>query len=160
MGLGLHMESNEFQTAVRWWLGVGVARTVCPFCQDVALDPLGHHAITCRHGGDVVVWHSHLHDVFVDFCQRVHLSVSMEKGHDLTRDHSHTKPANVLIAWWDRGKPVGFDVTVTSSPLCPAVLRESCKASGAASMAAETRKLLTNGPKCQELGWTCISLSC
>ena len=35
MGLGLHMESNEFQTKVRWWLGVGVGRSVCPFCQDV-----------------------------------------------------------------------------------------------------------------------------
>ena len=54
------MESNEFQTAVRWWLGVGVGRTVCPFCQDVALDPLGHHAVTCRHGGDVVIRHNHL----------------------------------------------------------------------------------------------------
>eukprot|EP00731_Ephydatia_muelleri_P027925 Em0019g798a len=64
MGLGLHMEYNEFQTAVRWWLGVGVGRTVCPFCQDVALDPLGHHAVTCRHGGDVVIRHNHLRDVF------------------------------------------------------------------------------------------------
>ena len=31
--------------------------------------------------------------------------------------------------------------------------------SGAASAAAETRKILTNGPKCQELGWTCIPLA-
>ncbi|KAL5474555.1 hypothetical protein EMCRGX_G026516 [Ephydatia muelleri] len=88
MGLGLHMESNEFQTAVRWWL----------------------------------------------------------------------IPADVLIAGWDRGKPAAFDVTATS-PLCPAILRESCRSSGAASTAAETRKLLTNGPKCQELGWTCIPLA-
>ena len=29
---------------MRWWLGVGTSgRTVCPFCPDVALDPLGHH---------------------------------------------------------------------------------------------------------------------
>ena len=67
MGLGLHVESNEFQSAVRWWLGVSVGRTVCPLCQDVAVDPLGHHAVTCRHGGDVVVRHNHLCDVFVDF---------------------------------------------------------------------------------------------
>ena len=39
------------------------------------------------------------------------------------------------------------------------ILRESCRSSGAASTAAETRKLLTNGPKCQELGWTCIPLA-
>ena len=62
---------------------MGVGRTVCPFCQDVALDPPGHHAVTCRHGGDVVIRHNHLRDVFVDFCQRAHLSVSVEKGHGL-----------------------------------------------------------------------------
>ena len=92
--------------------------------------------------------------LFVDFCWRAHLSV-MEKGHGLTRDHSHTRPADVLIAGWDRGRPAAFDVT----SLCPAILRESCIVSGAASTAVETCKLLTNGPKCQELGWTCIPLA-
>ena len=105
-----------------------------------------------------MIRHNYLRDVFVDFCWQTHLSVSVEKGHGLTRDHSHTRPADVLIAGWDRGKPAAFDVTVTS-PLCPAILRESCRSSGAASMAAETRKLFTNGPKCQELWWMCIPLA-
>ncbi|KAL5494149.1 hypothetical protein EMCRGX_G015427 [Ephydatia muelleri] len=135
MGLGLHMESNEFQTAVRWWLGVGVGRTVCPFCQDVALDPLGHHAVTCRHGGDVVIRHNHLRDVFVDFCQRAHLSVSVEKGHGLTRDHSHTRPADVLIAGHTKG--------VMQIIWCSFYGSRDTQAS----------------PKCQELGWTCIPLA-
>ena len=64
----------------------------------------------------------------------------------------------MLIVGWDRGKPAAFDVTVTS-PLCPAILRNSCRMSGAASMAAEAHKLLTHGPKCQELGWTWIPLA-
>ena len=71
---------------------MGVGGTVCPFCQDVVLDPLGHQAVTCRCGGDVVVQHNHLRDVFVDFCRRAHLSVSVEKSHGLTRDHSPTRP--------------------------------------------------------------------
>ena len=50
-GLGLHLESNEFQMAIRWWLGLDTSRSMCPFCPDTALDPLGHHAVTCRHGG-------------------------------------------------------------------------------------------------------------
>ena len=116
----------------------GLVGLCAPFCQDVALDPLGHHAVTCRHGGDVVVRHNHLRDVFVDFCRRAHLSVSVEKGHGLTRNRSHTRPADVLIAGWDRGRPAAFDVTVTS-PLSPAILRESCRSFGAASTAAETR---------------------
>ena len=75
----------------------------------------------------------------------------VEKGHGLTRYHNHTRPADVLIAGWDRGKPAAFDVTVTS-PLCPAILRDSCRMSGAPSTAVETRKLLSNGPNCQVLG--------
>ena len=66
--------------------------------------------------------------------------------------------ADVRIAEPERGKPAAFDVTVTS-PFCPAILRESCRASGAASTVEETRKLLTNGPKCQELGWVCLPLA-
>ena len=51
-GLGLHLESNEFQMAIRWWLGLDTSgRSMYPFCPDTALDPLGHHAVTCRHGG-------------------------------------------------------------------------------------------------------------
>ena len=74
----------------------------------------------------MVVRHNHLCDVFVDFCGRARLNVSLENGHGLTRDHSHTRPADVLTAGCDRGKPAAFDVTVTS-PLCTAILRESCE---------------------------------
>ena len=42
VGLGLHLESSEFHTAVKWWLGMNsTARSSCPFCPDIALDPLG-----------------------------------------------------------------------------------------------------------------------
>ncbi|KAL5518207.1 hypothetical protein EMCRGX_G003898 [Ephydatia muelleri] len=33
-----------------------------PFCPNTALDPLGHHAVTCRHGEDVVIYHNRLRD--------------------------------------------------------------------------------------------------
>eukprot|EP00731_Ephydatia_muelleri_P026462 Em0018g562a len=55
-GLGLHLEFNEYQMAIKWWLGLDTSgRSMCPFCLDTALDPLGHHAVTCRHGGDLDV---------------------------------------------------------------------------------------------------------
>ena len=158
-GLGLHLESNEFQMAIRWWLGLDTSgRSMCPFCPDTALDPLGHHAVTCRHGGDVVTRHNRLRDEVFDLCRRAHLSVSVERGHGLTRDLSHTRPADILIAGWDRGKPAALDLTITS-PLCSVILGESCHQAGAAALAAETRKLHSNGPKCQELGWSCIPLA-
>ena len=55
-GLGLHLEPNECQMIIKWWLGLDTSGwSTCPFCPHAALDPLGHHAIACRHGGDVVV---------------------------------------------------------------------------------------------------------
>ena len=59
-------------------------------------------------------------------------------------------PADILIAGWDRGKPAALDLTITS-PLCSAILSESCHQTGAAALAAEVHKLHSNGPKCQEL---------
>ena len=56
---------------------------------------------------------------------------------------SITRPADVLIAGWDRGKPSALDIMMTS-PLTPALLGESC---GMAALAAETRKHLSNGLK-------------
>jgi 2-keto-4-pentenoate hydratase len=49
----------------------------------------------------------------------------------LTRDLDHTRPANILIARWDRGKPAAL-------ALCPAILGHP--PSGAAALAAEARK--------------------
>ena len=47
-----------------------------------------------------------------------------------------------------------------TSPLTPAILgRESSQMAGAAALAAEAGKQLSNGPKCLELGWTCIAMS-
>ena len=60
-------------------------QSMCPFCPDTALDPLGHHhAVTCRHGGDVVLRHNHLRDEVFDLCRHAHLGVSVERGHGLT----------------------------------------------------------------------------
>ena len=86
--------------------------------------------------------------------------MSLEKGHGLTRDLDHTRPADILILWWDRGKPpAALDITIITSPLCPTILGESCHQAGVAALAAENRKLHSSGPKGQELGWSCIPLA-
>ena len=46
-------------------------------------------------------------------------------------------------------------LTITS-PLCSAILGESCHQAGVAALAAEVCKLCSIGPKFQELGWSCI----
>ncbi|KAL5493867.1 hypothetical protein EMCRGX_G015101 [Ephydatia muelleri] len=55
----LHLDSAEYQMAIRWWLGLNTSEaSPCPFCPELVLDPLGHHAASCRHGGDVVTRHN------------------------------------------------------------------------------------------------------
>ena len=159
VGLGLHLDSSEFHTAVIWWLGMNfTARSSCPFCPDIALDPLGHHAVSCRHGGDVVIRHNRLRNIIADFCRRAHLSVRIEVGRGLLGTHNYTRPADVLVDGWDRAKPAAFDVTVTS-PLTPVTLNEASINEGAAALAAETRKHAANDARCQALGWSCIPLA-
>ena len=35
-------------------------------------------------------------------------------GYGLARDHINSRPSDILVQGWDRGKPEAFDVTVTS----------------------------------------------
>ena len=69
-----------------------------------------------------------------------------------------TRPADVLIAGWDRGKHAALDITV-ASPLCPAILPEASHHSGAAANGAELKKFNANSTKCTELGWTCTPMA-
>eukprot|EP00731_Ephydatia_muelleri_P021465 Em0014g56a len=111
--LKLHLDSAEYQTAIRWWLGLNTSKaSPCPFCPELVLDPLGHHAASCRHGGDVVTRHNRLRDIFVEFCRQAHLSVRVEAGFGLSRVQRNTRPADVLVQDWVRGSPAAIDITV------------------------------------------------
>ena len=49
---------------------------MCPFCPKTSLDSLGHHAVTCRHGRDVVIPHNLLRDIIADLCNLFSYSYS------------------------------------------------------------------------------------
>ncbi|KAL5516106.1 hypothetical protein EMCRGX_G001377 [Ephydatia muelleri] len=52
---GLHLDPIEFRVTVKWWLGLDTSQgSQCAFCPAHSLDPLGHHAITCKCGGEVL----------------------------------------------------------------------------------------------------------
>ena len=121
------------------------------------LDPLGHHASTCKRGGDAVFRHNRLRDVVAESCRLAHLSVKVEAGNNLTPDHSHTRPADVLVQNWSRGRPAAFDICVTS-PLNTLTLSEAGVCAGAAAQAGEVRKHSANDDKCGDLGWFCVPL--
>eukprot|EP00731_Ephydatia_muelleri_P012239 Em0006g1133a len=157
--LKLYLDSAEYQTAIRWWLGLNASEaSPCPFCPELIFDPLGHHAASCRHGGDVITRHNRLCNIFVEFCHQAHLSVRVEAGFGLSRAQRNTRPTDVLVQDWVRGSPAAIDITVTS-PLTPAMLRDASTSAGSAAYAAECRKHEANDTKCQELRWTCIPLA-
>ena len=97
------------------------------------------HAVSCKRGGDAVIRHNQLRNVhvFAEACRHAHFPVRIEMVSGLTPDHNHSRPADVLVEGWERGKPAAFDITVTS-PLCPAFLGEASQVAGAAALAAET----------------------
>ena len=99
---GLHLEPSQFQVAVKWWLGLDTSGDAqCALCPEKSLDPLGHHATTCKRGGDVVYHHNRLRDIVAESCRRAHLSVHLEVGHNLTPDHSNTQQTSSSLtgAW-------------------------------------------------------------
>ncbi|KAL5474062.1 hypothetical protein EMCRGX_G028636 [Ephydatia muelleri] len=158
-GLDLHLDPNELQISIQWWLGIDTARgSSCSLCPGLALDRLGNHATTCKRGGDVVTRHNHLRNVIVEFCHHSHLGVRVESGSGITPDLSRTWPADVLVLNWERGKHAALDITMTSS-LIPSILTAASLSEGAAAEEVEVRKHRANDPKCSELGWVCIPLA-
>ena len=161
VGLNLHFEPDEFQIALKWWLGMDTSLgSCCPYCPYHQLDPLGHHAVTCKGGGDVVLCHNSLRDAFSQFCHQACLGGQLEVGCGLGADKSHSRPADILVKNWIIGKAAAFDLTVTS-PLNRTTLTEAGVARGSAAMAVEVRKHMhgVNDCKCAELEWVSIPLA-
>ena len=129
--------------------------SLCPVCSEKALDPVGHQAIPCTHGGDAVTRHDLLRDVVANLFRQAHMGVTVEVGYGLTYDNSHSHPADVLVARWEKDLPAALDITMASR-LTPAILDEPCSTAGVAAVhvPAESHKHVANEPKYFELGWT------
>ena len=144
-GLGLSLDPNEHQMAIKWWLGLDTSPNSppCALCPEHPLDPLGLHALTCKltykQSGDAVSRHNKLRDVVLQTCHRACISAKAEAGSGLGRDLQHTHPADILASNWLCGKPPAFDLSVTSS-LNPSLLSEAGLTAGSPAVAAELRK--------------------
>ena len=71
--------------------------------------------------------------------ERAHWSVKEEAGSNLTLEHSHSHPADILVPNWSVGTPSAFDLSLTS-PLNLNVLSEVGVTAGAATRATELWK--------------------
>ncbi|KAL5506447.1 hypothetical protein EMCRGX_G008084 [Ephydatia muelleri] len=74
-GIGLHLQLSVFQVAFNWWLALDTSSgSAGPLCRESVLHPLGHHAFTCKRGGDIAT----LHNKIAEACCRAHLTVKVE----------------------------------------------------------------------------------
>ena len=78
-------------------------------------------------------------------------------GNNLT-NHSHTRPADLMVPNWVLGKPAAFDLSVTSS-LNSTTLLEANVRTGVAAQTTELRKHSSNDTKCNELNLVCVPLA-
>ena len=139
----------------KWWLGLDTSEgSLCALCPGSALDHLGHHAVTCKYGENVVTWHNPNRDILLETRCWTHIGVKVEVG---TRDHSKTCPADILLPNWFLGRNAALDVSITS-PLNPSILLEAGVSATAAAWATESRKHQANDPKCSDLGWVCVPI--
>ena len=58
----------------------------CPFCPTHSLDPLDHHALTCKYNGDMVSCHNRLRDALFESCRKAGVDGQMEVGSGLWHD--------------------------------------------------------------------------
>ena len=150
----LALEPNEMQVLLKWWLGIPISsmNSKCPLCLKT-LDPDGHHALTCRSGGDTITRHNKLRDCFANLCSKACLSPQLEKGPGI----DFSRPADVLVPNWSLSRPAAFDLKVIH-PLNTDLILEASMASGNSAECGEAGKHAKNDETCSELGWTCIPL--
>ena len=119
------------------------------------LDPLGHHAVTCKFGVDVVSRHNQQRDTFVQTCRLTGASASIEAGSGLGHEHLHTRPADVLLPNWVCSKLATLDFTVVSA-LGSTHIVEAGTTAGSAALEKEHAN---NDQKCTELNWVCVPMA-
>ena len=133
------------------------AGSQCSLCYDHSLDPLGHHATTCKRGGDVVIRHNNIRDILAESFCRAGISVQCEAGSGLSHDNRRTRPADILVPNWFYST-AALDLTVIS-PLNSNVIAEAGFTGGSAAASAEVLKHIENDPTCEDLGWICGPLA-
>ena len=111
--LGLHLQDREFRRCLRYWLGVPLYNSSysCPECH-VTADPFGDHQVGCGGNGDRISRHNSIRDVVFCAVQSAALAPSKETPNLVP--NSQSRPADILIPNWSRGRPAALDVHVIS----------------------------------------------
>eukprot|EP00731_Ephydatia_muelleri_P000477 Em0001g477a len=108
-------EEELKKIAIKWLLGFDTSEGF--LCALCPGSHLGHHVVTYK----------------------------VEVGNNLSRDHSKTCPADILLPNWFLGRTAALDVSITS-PLNPVIFLEAEDLATAGAQATESRKHQANDP--------------
>ncbi|KAJ9442903.1 hypothetical protein DIPPA_31097, partial [Diplonema papillatum] len=138
---GKDMEPQEFEVAVKMWLGSAVfeAGQTCEVCKKDGLDRLGHHALSCRHGGDWTAKHHAVRDELYMACLDAALEPKKEE-----KGTVGTKPGIIpgdvsLPRGVNERRPRSIDVTIVN-PQSASICQEAAISQGYAARKGEATK--------------------
>ena len=154
--VGLHLHSKEFRLCLRYWLWLLLfaVSSACPQCMRPT-DAFEDHQMGCGGNGDRVARHDALRNVIFTAAQSAALGPRKEAPALIVGTPS--RPTDVFLPTWSRGRPVALDVTVTS-PLQALTIQEASTA-GHALEVATSRKLATHLSPCRAAGLDFIPLA-
>ena len=144
-GLGFKMESVDFTSLLKWWLGKPVTATsgACPCCEQQA-DVFGDHLVSCKFNQPTQrhnALRDALHEVLLEHGIAAQKEVVIGEGR---------RPADVALPSFDSKGPTAVDLVV-HHPLCPSrALTGNVKSS---LKQAEEEKTAHSESWCQAHGW-------
>ena len=112
--LGLHLQDREFRLCLQYWLGLRMSEegARCRICHAVA-EPFGDHQVGCGGNGDRIHRHDSIRDAVFSAAQSAALAPRREVP-SLIPD-TRSRPADIFLPNWKRGRPAALDVTVIST---------------------------------------------
>ena len=154
--LGLHLVDWEFHSCLRYWLGLQMVEegSSCPVC-DTEADSMVDHLVTCRGNGDMICRHESLRDVLFSAAQSAALAPKKEVPS--LAPGSSSRPADVFLPCWKRGRSAALDVTVVS-PVQQLTINNAAVTQGYTIAVAEERKRRLHDNNCHQSGISFIPL--
>ena len=148
--LGLHLQDQEFHCCLRYWLGVPLhsAPYPGPECHGTA-DQFGDHQVGCGGNADRIWRHDAIRDALFVAAQSAELAPTREAP-GVVAD-SQSRPADILLPTWHRGRPAALDVHVIS-PLQDLTLLKAASTPGHALQVGVRRKLTSHLANCRAAG--------
>ena len=113
ISLGLHLHDSEFRVCLCYWLGLRIQgeNLLCPVCSLPSYE-FGDHGIGCGGNRDRIQRHDAVRDVLFAAAQTAALAPRKEVSSLIP--NSFSRPADIFLPTWERGRPAALDVTIIS----------------------------------------------